>query len=184
MFVFNGGLTLEQVKKLENDEFYIYEKVPEENVVIKQKNTFDYIPEYLYSETIEEIRKFISEDCYRNQYIFLSRFILNAGYFCRNSTKQNYIVVFDIDEEILNQYIGVGKYGEYLIEYRLPRILITSENIKEILYYEPIDYSTLKEARLKYIDSFAPTKEADEEARAIIKKKKLVFNEYKWPKKS
>lgn len=180
MFVFNGGLTLEQVKKLENDEFYIYEKVPEKDVIIPRKNTFDYIPEYLYSEPIEEIRKFVSEDCYKNQYIFLSKFILNAGYFCRNSTKQNYIIVFDIDEEILNQYVGVGKYVEYLIEFRLPRAFITSENIKEILYYEPIDYSTLAEARLKYAASFSPTKEADQEAHELIKEKKLVFNEDKW----
>lgn len=57
MFVFNGGFTLEQIKKLENDEFYIYEKVPEKDVIIPRKNTFDYIPEYLYSEPIEEIRK-------------------------------------------------------------------------------------------------------------------------------
>ena len=26
MFVFNGGLTLEQIRKLENDEFFIYDK--------------------------------------------------------------------------------------------------------------------------------------------------------------
>lgn len=94
MFVFNGGLTLELVKKLENDEFYIYEKVPEKDVIIPRKNTFDYIPEYLYSE--------------------------------------------------------------------------------------PIDYSTLAEARLKYASSFTPTKEADQEAHALIKEKKLVFNEDKW----
>lgn len=29
MFVFNGGLTLEQIRKLENDEFFIYDKIPE-----------------------------------------------------------------------------------------------------------------------------------------------------------
>ena len=83
-------------------------------------------------------------------------------------------------DEILNQYVGVGKYVEYLIEYRLPRAFITSENIKEILYYEPIEYSTLAEARLKYAASFSPTKEADQEAHALIKEKKLVFNEDKW----
>ena len=86
---------------------------------------------------------------------------------------QNKIVFYDIDEEILKQYVGVGKYVEYLIEYRLPRAFITSENIKEILYYEPIDYSTLAEARLKYATSFTPTKEADQKAYALIKEKKV-----------
>ena len=62
----------------------------------------------------------------------------------------------------------------------VPRAFITSENIKEVLYYEPIDYSTLAEARLKYASSFTPTKEADQEAYALIKEKKLVFNEDKW----
>ena len=176
MFVFNGGLTLEQIRKLENDEFFIYDKIPEEEVVIKRKNT----PDYLSGEPIEKIRKYVSEDCFANQYIFLSRYILNAGSFCRNSTKKNYIVVFDIDEDILNQYIGVGKYVEYLIEYRLPRKFITSDNIKEILYYEPIDYSTLEKARIRYADSFAPTNDADTEARRLIMEKRLVFNEYKW----
>ena len=89
-------------------------------------------------------------------------------------------MVFDIDEDILNQYIGVGKYLEYLIEYRLPRKFITSDKIKEILYYEPIDYSTLEEARTRYADSFVPTNDADAEARRLIMQKRLVFNEYKW----
>lgn len=180
MFVFNGGLTLEQIRKLENDEFFIYDKIPEDEVVIKRKNTFDYIPDYLRGEPIEKIKRYVSEDCFANQYIFLSRYILNAGSFCRNSTKKNYIVVFDINEDILNQYIGVGKYVEYLIEYRLPRKFITSDNIKEILYYEPIDYSTLEKARIRYADSFAPTNDADTEARRLIMEKRLVFNEYKW----
>lgn len=180
MFVFNGGLTLEQIRKLENDEFFIYDKIPEDEVVIKRKNTFDYIPDYLRGEPIEKIRKYVSKDCFANQYIFLSRYILNAGSFCRNSTKKNYIVIFDIDEDILNQYIGVGKYVEYLIEYRLTRKFITSDNIKEILYYEPIDYSTLEKARIRYADSFAPTNDADTEARRLIMEKRLVFNEYKW----
>ena len=57
MYVFNGGLTLDQIRKLENDEFFIYDKIPEEEVVIKRKNTFDYIPNYLLSEPIEKIRK-------------------------------------------------------------------------------------------------------------------------------
>ena len=73
MFVFNGGLTLEQIRKLENDEFFIYDKIPEEKVVIKRKNTFDYIPDYLRGEPIEQIRKYVSEDCFANQYIFLSK---------------------------------------------------------------------------------------------------------------
>ena len=40
MFVFNGGLTLEQIRKLENDEFFIYDKIPEDEVVIKRKKYF------------------------------------------------------------------------------------------------------------------------------------------------
>lgn len=176
MIVFNGGLTIEQVRKFEKEEPVIYDKVPYQKAHASRKNTFDYVPRELYSVPIEEFKKYIAEDVYKQQYVFLARYLKTAMEFCNNSKKKNYIMVCDITEEILNKYIGVGNYDDYRIEYRLPRRFIDLNKIIDFLYYEPCDEMQIAEFRKKYSDYMTiPTRE-DEEAKRLMLKKNLTFN--------
>lgn len=68
MIVFNGGLTIEQVRKFEKEAFFIYDRVPYLNAHASRKNTFDYVPRELYSAPIEEFKKYIAEEIL-NKYI-------------------------------------------------------------------------------------------------------------------
>ena len=68
MIVFNGGLTIEQVRKFEKEDFFIYDRVPYLNAHASRKNTFDYVPRELYSAPIEEFKKYIAEEIL-NKYI-------------------------------------------------------------------------------------------------------------------
>ena len=70
MIVFNGGLTIEQVRKFEKEEPVIYDKVPYPKAYASRENTFDYVPKELYSAPIEEFKKYIAEDVYKQQYVF------------------------------------------------------------------------------------------------------------------
>lgn len=72
MIVFNGGLTIEQVRKFDKEEPVIYDKVPYPKAHASRKNTFDYVPRKLYSAPIEEFKKYIAEDVYKQQYVFFS----------------------------------------------------------------------------------------------------------------
>lgn len=178
MLVFHGGFTIEQVEKLKNGDSIIYDKVPYERAYAPAKNTFDYVPIELYKAPIEEFRKYISEDCYINQYIFFARYLYATFDRCINCQKRNYIIVCDIDENILNPYIGVGDYcdEDYRIEYRLPRRFITSEMIKDVLFFEPYDEMQMREFHEKYKEHYAVPKEEREIARKIIRQKGLKFN--------
>lgn len=71
MLVFHGGLTVEQVEKLKSGSPIIYEKVPYDKVRANGKNTFDFIPKELIGKLLHIFRKYVSEDCYSKQYIFL-----------------------------------------------------------------------------------------------------------------
>lgn len=126
MLVFNGGLTIDQVEKLKNGDLIIYDKIPYKQCCAMRNNTFDYVPKELFSAPLHIFRKYISEDCYHKQYIFFAKYLSAVLEFCKNSDKKNYIMVCDIDENILNSYIGVGDYldEDYRIEYRLPRKFI------------------------------------------------------------
>lgn len=179
MLVFNGGLTIEQVKKLQNDSPIIYDKILAQYACAKGKNTFDYVPKELYGAPLHIFRRYISEECYSNQYIFLARYLSATFEFCNNSRKKTYIMVCDIDENILNNYIGVGNYcdGDYRIEYRLPRRFITSEMIKEFLFFEPCDEKQMAEFHEKYKDYYSVKPEEKENAKKLIYQKKLQFNE-------
>lgn len=178
MLVFNGGLTIEQVEKLKNNSPIIYDKIPYKHAYAKRRNTFDYVPKELYGVPINIFKSYISEDCYSNQYIFLTKYLSATLKFCNNSKKKNYIMVCDVDENILNDYIGVGDYcdGDYRIEYRLPRKFITSEIIKEFLFYEPYDEKQVKEFYEKYKDYYSIKPEERENAKKLIYQKKLQFN--------
>ena len=177
MIVFNGGLTIEQVRKFEKEEPVIYDKVPYPKAYASRENTFDYVPKELYSAPIEEFKKYIAEDVYKQQYVFLARYLKTAMEFCNNTMKKNYIMVCDIDEDILNQYIGVGNYDDYRIEYRLPRRFIDLDKIIEFLYFEPYDEIQIADFRKKYSDYMVIPSREDEEAKKLMFKKNLVFNE-------
>lgn len=176
MLVFNGGLTIEQVRKLENGEPIIYDRVPYDRACIKPKNTFDYIPKELYNAPAEVFRKYIADDVYQQQYIFLAKYLKTSLQFCYNREKRNYIMVCNIDEEILNNYIGVGNYDDYRIEYRLPRRFITPDKIGEFLFFEPYDDEQILEFRKKYNDYLDINPEEDALAKRLILEKKLEFN--------
>lgn len=178
MLVFHGGLSIEQVNLLKENEYFIFNKIPHNQLFIPNKNTFDYfdpnqlfISKYDYWETIRN-------DIYSNQYIFFFKYLRNALSFCHNSSKRNYILVADIDDEILENFIGCGRYIDNQVEYRVPRSFVTVDKIKDFLFYEPFDDEQTKELREKYPNNFY-SKNEDNEANQIMKQKKLEFNEYK-----
>ncbi len=176
MIVFHGGLTITQVKKFENGEFVIYDKIPYAKAYASSENTFDYVPKELYRAPIEEFKKYISEDIYINQYIFFARYLKTAMEFCNNTEKKNYIMVCDIEDTILNQYIGVGNYDDYRIEYRLPRRFIDLDKIIEFLYFEPYDQEQIENFKEKYKDFMAISPKEEEEAKKLMLHKNLIFN--------
>lgn len=176
MLVFNGGLTIEQVEKLKNGEFVIYNKVPYKLAGAKRKNTFDYAPKELYSAPSHIFKRYVSEDCYNKQYIFFARAIVTSLDFCVNCQQRNYIIVCDIAKEILENYIGVGNYDDYRIEYRLPRVYVTPDTIKDVLYFEPYDEEQLLEIRQKYKDYFYVDPAENQKAKQLILERNLEFN--------
>lgn len=182
MLLFSGGFTEDQMKTLLNDGEIIFDKIPYDSACCKSNNTFDYIPRSMEGIPIDDFRKYVSDDCYKNQYIFLAKYLSAAMEFCRNSSMKNYILVCDIDSKLIEPCIGVGDYkdGDYRIEYRLPRRLIKASDIIEFLYYEPYDDEQAKEFKEKYASHFyIPTSER-ENAHNLIKQKKLIFNRDKF----
>lgn len=182
MLVFNGGLTIDQVEKLKNGDQIIYDKVPTKFAHAQRNNTFDYVPKELYDAPVHVFKRYISEDCYYKQYIFLAKYLYATFQFCRNSQKKNYIMVCDIDEKILNQFVGVGDYldGDYRIEYRLPRKFITPDMIKEFLFFEPYDDIQMKDFYEKYKDFYYIDNNEKEVAHEFVLQKKLKFNRDKF----
>lgn len=182
MLLFSGGLTEKQMKILLNDEDIIFDKIPYDRAGCKSNNTFDYIPRSMENIPIDDFRKYVADDCYKNQYIFLAKYLIGAMEFCKNRTMQNYILVCEIDSQTIEPYIGVGDYkdGDYRIEYRLPRRLIKKSNIIEFLYYEPYDDEQIKEFKEKYANDFYVPSLERESAHNLIKQKKLIFNRDKF----
>ena len=88
MIVFSGGLTIEQIEKLKNNSPIIYDKIPYKQACAKRKNTFDYVPKELYGAPQHIFKRYISEDCYSNQYIFLAKYLSATFEFCKNSQKK------------------------------------------------------------------------------------------------
>lgn len=178
MFVFHGGFTLEQVEKIKNDEFIIFDKIPYQQIFIPNKNTFDYYPSDIAFSDYRSMLKYVSDDIYQNQYIFFFKYLRNALDFCVNSDKKNYILVADIDEDILDNYIGIGRYTDNQIEYRVPRCILSKDNIIDFLYFEPFVTEQAMTFKTQFGEAYYNPKE-DEEANEVLKVKKLTFNEYK-----
>lgn len=182
MLLFSGGFAEKQMKILLNGGDVIFDKIPYDRAGCKFNNTFDYIPRSMENIPIDDFRKYVSDDCYKNQYIFLTKYLIGAMEFCQNSFAKNYILVCDVDLKIIEPYIGVGNYkdGDYRIEYRLPRRLIKVSDIIEFLYYEPYDTEQVKEFKKKYANNFYVPSSERENAHNLIKRKKLVFNRDKF----
>lgn len=178
MLVFHGGLTFEEVKRLENNEDIVFSKVPINKINISRCNTFDYYPKDMIFDNYIEMNQYISDDIFMNQYIFLFKYLRNAYDFCEPYEERDYILVADLDEEILNEYIGVGKYfinSLKRIEYRLPRKFIKKENIVDFLYYDILDIEQLKIYQDRFRDFYFSESE-EINANKLILKKSLVFN--------
>ena len=108
--------------------------------------------------------------------MFFARALITSLDFCVNCQKRNYIIVCDIAEEILKNYIGVGKYIDYRIEYRLPRVYVTPDTIKDVLYFEPYDEEQLLEIEQKYKDYFYVDSAEDQKTKQLIRERNLEFN--------
>lgn len=182
MLLFSGGFTKRQIQLLLNNDDIIFEKVPYDEACCHPDNTFDYIPKNMINIPIDKFREYVSDDCYEKQYIFFSKYLIGALEFCKNTSMQNFILVCEIDSKIIDPYIGVGDYkdGNYRIEYRVPRKLINSSNILDILFYEPYDEDQLKELEKKYINDFYVPSIEKENAKKLIKRNGLLFNRDKF----
>lgn len=134
MLIFHGGFNRKQVNNLLKGKYVLYKKGHLENFRINWCNTFKYSNIDKYNKKIELYQNILDEN-YKNQWIHCYKYLYNAINFCDEFN--DYIVVFDIDEAILNKYIGIGKYRYegYKIEYRIPRSLISSENIVDVIRF-------------------------------------------------
>lgn len=168
MLVFHGGFSKEQINKLKNNEYVLYRKSSYGLFRIKQKNTFQY---YTIDEKskYKDIIKNIIEQNYENQWIHCFKYLENALYYCEEN--YNYVVVFDLKEEILEKYIGVcdTKYEGYKIEYRIPRKEINNTNIIDIFKINYFENDIINKLKEKYQENYFLLKE-HEEAKKILKK--------------
>ena len=182
MLLFSGGFTKKQVNILKSGDKLLYNKVPYEIACAKGNNTFNYVPKHLENLPLEKFREYVSEDCYKNQYIFFAKYLKASLEFCINREKKNYILVCDLDNELIESYVGVGDYkdGDYRIEYRIPAEVIKPQSIIDVLYYEPYDLDQENKMYNKYINNFFVPNNETEKAKELIKRKKLVFNRDKW----
>lgn len=178
MLVFHGGFTLEQIQKFQNGEYQIYQQVPYQLIRIPGRNTFNYCPNEMKFNNYMEIQKYVSNNIFQNQYIFLFKYLRNALDYCVSSEKRNYIMVADIDEQVLDLHVGIGKDIEHQIEYRVPREYITIDHIVDFLFFQLADKDKIQEFSERFGDSYFNPDE-DIEAYEILKSKNLVFNECK-----
>ena len=179
MITFHCGFNKEQIKKIQNNEKIIFPKIPADDIYIPRKNTFDYIPRYMYEDdNIKslEIKEYVSKDIYKSQYIFLAKYLEPILSFCNVVTGRNYIMVCDIDEDILNRYSGIGSYSKLMIEYRLPRVYIKSSNILEFIEFNPFDDKIQDYLFLKYEDNIYIPSEEEKRAEDFMVENNLVFN--------
>jgi len=177
MLVFHGGFTKEQISKLKKNNYELYRKSDYDLFRIRQKNTFTYYTIDIKSKKRDLVNNIIEQN-YINQWIHCFRYLNNAFYFCDEN--YNYIVVFDIPEDILEKYIGVGdyKYEGYKIEYRIPRSEIKSSYIVDIIRFDHLNKKLIKHLKEKYKDDLFLYHE-HEEAKKILKKTKQKCN-YIW----
>lgn len=177
MKLFCGGLTKEMVDKILNNEERIFNHIEDANIHVPAKNTFLYAPLDYYQD-YEKLKEYLYHDIDENQYLFFATKLSSTFEFCVNSLKKNYILVCEFDEKSIENYIGVGKYNGYgRLEYRIPRKVITQENIVEYLYFEPYDEKQMASFKCKYEDDYAcDYLKEDKKAEDLIKRKSLSFN--------
>lgn len=173
MIVFHGGFSKQQIDKLRNNEFVIYPRSNYETFRINQNNTFKYSTLEKHKKKKELINNIIDEN-YLNQWIHCFKYLYNTLDFCYTN---NFIVVFDIDEYILEKYIGVGnyKFEGYKIEYRIPRKEINNSNIIDIIPFKSYDLKYINDLKQNYSDNFYSLNEHFE-ANKILKKTNQKFN--------
>lgn len=170
MLIFHGGFTKEQVSKLRMNSYVLYKKSDYDLFRINQKNTFTYYTIDAKSKKKELINNIIEQN-YINQWIHCFKYLNNALYFCDEN--YNYVVVFDIPDDTLEKYIGVGdyKYDGYKIEYRIPRSEINSENIVDVIEVNNLNKILIKYLKEKYSDNLCYYYE-HEEGKKILKESK------------
>ena len=177
MLTFHGGFSVSEVLKLKQDDQIIFPKIDIDSVFVPRVNTFDYYPRDMIFNDVDEKWKYISDDMFINQYIFLFKYLYNAYDFCL--PYRNYILVADLEEELLNEYIGVGDYfNSKRIEYRVPRKFIKKENIIDFLYFDKWDIDQLKIYQERFKESYYSLNET-EMANELMLKRSLSFNERK-----
>lgn len=88
-------------------------------------------------------------------------------------------MVCNLSENILDNYVGVGDYDDYRIEYRLPRAFVTPDKIRDFLYFEPYNPEQMETFKKLYADYYMIKPDEDEKARKLMLEKKLEFNRYK-----
>lgn len=176
MMVFHGGLTSGQVEKIKNGEYKIFNKVPSSKIVIENGlNTFCYCHSNKIYESMDALKKDASRDLYENQYIFCFKYLSNAVRFC--SRGKSYILVADLSEEILNQYIGVGKYIDgYKIECRIPSRIIIPEHVVEVAHCSTT--KNVMELKEKYVSTYKNFGET-EKAKKLMKERNLELVDYR-----
>lgn len=176
MLVFHGGLKTIQVAKIMNGEYQIFDKVPACDVQLENGlNTFCYCNSDKTYESMIDLKEDVSEKLYENQYIFFFQYLNNSLDFCYY--RGYYVLVADISEEILNQYMGVGKYGygKCKIEYRVPGKIVIPNHVVEIVHCPTSKLMT--ELKEKYKSSYRCDDET-EKAKKLMKQKQLSFVDY------
>lgn len=172
MIVFHGGFTLEQVNKLKNNEYVLYPKSEYKDFRINISNTFKYSTLEKYKKK-REIYDNIIEENYNNQWVHCFKYLTNALDFC---FADDLIVAFDIDEQVLDKYVGVGYYKceGYKIEYRIPRNEVNSSIITDVIEFRPFSGEFVKKLYEKYPNNFRSTDEHFEAAKVLKKTKKKL----------
>lgn len=155
MLVFQGGLTSEQVQLLYEDKSVIFEMTTPIDLLVSYNKTSD--DQYDNNDFIFPDEKFpimqCDSDC--NQYFYFSKYLSDTLEFCDNANKQNYILVADIDEEILKQCVRCSRKLKNKIEFRVPRKYVKSDAIHDVLYFEQYNEKQIMELKDKYPDHFS-----------------------------
>ena len=177
MIVFRSGITRKQKKMFEKGKYVLYPKLEPEMIIVPYPNTFEYYDPNKTYKDVEEIKEYVSDDMYDNQYVFFFKYLndaLDYGYM-----SGTYVMVVDLDDNLLNSYIGCGIYEEYhplRIEYRVPRRYIKKENILEFFKYTSNVFAYRNFIRKYHQYISLGSKKEDEEAHKLMLKKDLKFN--------
>lgn len=173
MLVFHGGLTNEQIQLLYEDEYMIFDTTQQNNLFVSDKKDLDNHDDNNDFTFQDEIFSNMECDPNYNQYFYFSKYLSDALEFCDSSNKQNYILVADIDEELLKHCIRCSRKAENKIEFRVPRKCVKLDTIHEVLYFEPYNEKQLIELKNKYSNHFSFKLEKDKSEENIKQKQRL-----------